>query len=148
LKVFKVADGALVRSFEGHTHHVLSVAWRMNGRTLVSGSADTTMKVWDLKTGEQKRTIQGFGKEITCINFVADSMRVIAACGDRNVRLTNTDGGNNERNYGGSPDFVYTAAISADGKLLMTGGQDGVVRVYDANQEQPLREISAGKQTP
>src|SRR5262249_37236856 len=37
LKVSSVADGKLVRSYEGHTHHVLAVDWRSDGKELVSG---------------------------------------------------------------------------------------------------------------
>ena len=42
LKVSSVADGKLLRSYEGHTHHVLAVDWRSDGKELVSEGADRT----------------------------------------------------------------------------------------------------------
>ena len=45
IKLWNVADGKFVRSFEGHTHHVLGVAWRADGRVLVSSGADMVLKV-------------------------------------------------------------------------------------------------------
>ena len=97
LRVFRVATGELVKSFEGHTGHLLGVAWRADGRELASASADDTVKIWDLSTGEQKRTIEGFGKEVTGIGYVAATPRVLTSCGDRFVRLHNTDNGHGEQ---------------------------------------------------
>src|SRR5262249_40101641 len=50
-KTVKVCDshtGTLVRSFRGHTGAVTSVAFSLDGRLLVSGSRDGTVKVWDV----------------------------------------------------------------------------------------------------
>ena len=70
MKVFQVSDGKFVRAFEGHTHHVLGVSWSADGRTLASSGADKVIKIWDFRTGDQKRTIAGFGKEVTAVKFV------------------------------------------------------------------------------
>src|SRR5690606_20853435 len=43
MKVFEVASGKLHRSFEGHTHHVLGVSWRSDGRMLASSGADNVI---------------------------------------------------------------------------------------------------------
>ena len=90
MKVWNVADGKFVRSFEGHTHHVLGVTWRADGRMLVSSGADNVIKVWDTRTGDQLRTVQNqFTKEVTSVTFVGDSDTVVAVSGDARVRLMN-----------------------------------------------------------
>jgi WD40 repeat protein len=48
VKVWDSRTGKLVRSFRGHTGVVTSVAFSADGRRLVSGSRDHTVKVWDL----------------------------------------------------------------------------------------------------
>ena len=68
VKVFNVADGKLVRSFEGHTHHVLDVTWKSDGKVLASCGADNVIKVWDFITGDQLRTTAAFEKEVTAID--------------------------------------------------------------------------------
>jgi len=49
--------GALLRTMSGHTSDVNSVAVTPNGRYAISGSEDKTLKVWDLETGAEVRTL-------------------------------------------------------------------------------------------
>ena len=151
VKVFTVADGKLVKSFEGHTHQVLGVSWRRDGRTLVSAGADNAVKVWNLETGEVKKTVQGFTKEATSIAFVGVTDQFLTTGGDGKVRLVNEAGGD-VRSFSGNTDFVYAAAAKPDGKIVIAGGQDGVLRVWNgatgtaiASFEPPITAIPAVK---
>ena len=47
---------------EGHTDVVWDVAVTPDGKTVVSGSDDNTLKVWDLKTGQCRATFEGHSK--------------------------------------------------------------------------------------
>ena len=130
VKIHTVADGKFVRSFEGHTHHVLGVTWRADGRILASCGADTAIKVWDVRTGDQQRTIQGFTKEVTSIRFVADTDTVVSSSGDKSIQVKNVTNGANAGAFPGSVDYMYAAASTGDGKFIIAGGQDSVVRVW------------------
>jgi WD40 repeat protein len=148
VKVFNVADGAWVRSFEGHTHHVLGLAWRADGKVIASASADNSIKVWDAQNGDQLRTIGGFGKEVTSIEFIAEGPEILASSGDRTVRWFNTGDGANSRNFGGGGDFMYTAAAVPDGSLVVAGGQDSVLRLWKGADAAEVRQFAppeAGK---
>jgi WD40 repeat protein len=48
IKLWNVSTGALVKSLEGHTGAVSSLAFARNGNLLVSGSRDETLRIWDL----------------------------------------------------------------------------------------------------
>lgn len=142
VKVFQTADGAQVRSFEGHTHHVLGLAWKADAKVIASASADNSIKVWDARNGDQLRTITGFGKEVTSIEFLADGPEVIASSGDRTVRLYNTADGGNPRNFSGGGDFMYAAAAAPDASLVIGGGQDSVLRLWNGANAQEIRQFA------
>lgn len=145
VKVWNVAAGALAKSFEGHTHHVLGVTWKSDGKVLASCGADNVIKVWDFITGDQRRTTQPFGKEITSLEFVAATPRVFVTSGDKTVRLVNTDNGAVERTFAGSNDFMYSSAASADGRIALAGGQDSVLLVWLVEGGQLLKSFPAPK---
>src|SRR5207253_11053566 len=100
VKVVDLVTGKVVKTFEGHTHHVLGVSWKRDGRTLASAGADNLIKVWDFVTGERKKTIEGFSKEVTSISFVGITDQTLASSGDDQVR-TVTDTGEVIHSYQG-----------------------------------------------
>ncbi|MCI0541135.1 MAG: hypothetical protein L0Z50_38525, partial [Verrucomicrobiales bacterium] len=137
IRVLELATGKILRSLEGHTHHVLSVSWKRDGRTLVSGGADNIVKVWDAFAGERKKNIEGFNKEITSIYFVGDTDQALACSGDTSVRLVK-ENGDKVRSFEGGTDFLEAAAVTFDGSLVVAGGQDGVLRAWDGTNGELL----------
>jgi WD40 repeat protein len=59
VKLWDAATGALLRTFEGHSDGVTSVAFSAYGRRVVSTSRDDTMRIWDSATGAQLATLMG-----------------------------------------------------------------------------------------
>ncbi len=141
MKVFDVARGTLQKTFEGHSGHVLGVAWRADGLQLASAGADAASKIWDYASGEQQRTIEAFSKEVTAIDYVGTSHRVMTTCGDHYVRMFNADNGNQDRIYYGTSDFLYSLGLTPDGSLVVAGGQDGVLRVWNVESTKLIRSF-------
>jgi WD40 repeat protein len=140
VKVFELPSGKFLKAFEGHTHHVLGVGWSGDGKLLASAGADNVIKIWDFDKGEQLRTIIGHGKQITRLVFLGKSDQFATCSGDQTVRFWNING-SNTRNFGGSADFLYALAVSADGSLVAVGGQEGIVRVYNGANGQLLKQL-------
>ena len=130
VKVLELASGKVAKSFEGHTHHVLGVSWKRDGRTLASSGADNVVKVWDFVTGEKKKNIEGFSKEVTSIAFVGATDQALASSGDTQVRLLR-ENGDNVRSFSGAADYLYSAAATPDGRIVIAGGQDSTLRVWN-----------------
>ena len=136
-RVIDLATGKVARTFEGHMHHVLAVSWSLDGRTLATAGADNLVKVWDATNGERKKNIEGYEKEVTAVRFTGASSTLLTSSGDNRVRLVGLDG-KEVRAFPEVTDFMQAAAITADGKVVIAGGQDGVLRVWNAADGKPL----------
>jgi WD40 repeat protein len=130
VKVIELGTGKIVKQFEGHTHHVLGVSWNRNERSLASAGADNVVKIWDFVKGEKTKNIAGFDKEVTSISFVGYTDQALAASGDAKVRLVREDA-SDVRSFAGATDFIESAAVTPDGKVVIAGGQDSILRVWD-----------------
>jgi WD40 repeat protein len=137
VKVLDLATGKVVKTFEGHTHHVLGVSWKRDGRTLASAGADNVIKVWDFVTGERKKTIEGFGKEVTSISFIGITDQTLASSGDNQIQTVN-DNGERIRSFEGGTNFMNSASITPDGKIVIAGGHDGVLRIWNGTNAEVI----------
>lgn len=136
-RITDMASGKIVLSLEGHTHHVNAIAFRSDARVLATAGADGTVVTWDLLIGERKKKIEGWSKEVTSLQFIGASDQIAAASGDNRLRLV-TDSGSEVRNISDVPDYLQSAAVSPDGSLLLAGGEDSILRLWDATNGSPL----------
>lgn len=131
VKIFDAGSGKLVKQLSGHTHYVLGVSWRANGREIASSGADKAVKLWSFPAGEQIKSVEDFKKEVTSVRFVGLGGETLTASGDNRVRMLKEDGGN-LRDYGGSKGFIFSTAVTPDGQIILGGGQDSVLRAWNA----------------
>jgi WD40 repeat protein len=123
------ASGAVIRTFEGHTGHVLGLNWSADGRQLATAGADNVVKVWEVSSGQRKRNVDGYDKEVTGVRFVSLNGTLVTSSGDNKVRLVGPDG-KEVRLFSEPGEFLQSVAITADGKRVLSGGHDGVLRVW------------------
>jgi WD40 repeat protein len=127
-RIFDLEKSALIKSLEGHTHHVLAVAWKRDGRILATAGADNVVKIWDSISGDRRKQIEGWGKEVTSVAFIGDTDQIVTTSGDGRVRILK-EAGQDVKVWSASPDFVTAGAVSLDGSIIVTGGQDGILRI-------------------
>ena len=60
------------QTLTGHTGYVYSVSFSPDGRTLASGSADGTVRLWNGVTGEHKQTLTGHTNWVESVSFSPD----------------------------------------------------------------------------
>jgi WD40 repeat protein/uncharacterized caspase-like protein len=121
-KLWDLASGKLVRTFEGHSRKVNSVVFSPDGRTALSGSDDQTVKLWDLATGKLVRTFEGHAKEVTSVAFSPDGRTALSGSTDGTVKLWDVATGNLVRTFKGHSSFVHSVAFSPDGRTVLLGG--------------------------
>ncbi|KAH6700670.1 NACHT domain-containing protein [Leptodontidium sp. MPI-SDFR-AT-0119] len=79
---------AMLQVLEGHTSSVTSVAFSPDGKQIVSGSWDRTVRRWDAATGQQLLPpLEGHNNGVSSVAFSPDSKQVVSGSGDKTVRL-------------------------------------------------------------
>jgi WD40 repeat protein len=71
----------------GHSGPVIAVAFSIDGRRLVSGGNDKTIKVWDAAMGTELLTLRGHRDGVTCVAFSRDGRLLISGSRDKTIRL-------------------------------------------------------------
>src|SRR5438132_4010712 len=105
----------------GHTHWVRSVAFSPDGKILASGSIDNTVKLWELKTGREIRSLVGHTGDVSSVAFSSDSKILASASYDHTVKVWDLATGNEIRTLTGHTHVVESVALSSDGKILASG---------------------------
>ncbi len=130
-KITDLATGRVLRVLEGHTHHVLALNWKADGHTLATAGGDNLIKIWDAFSVEKKKGPEAFSKEVTAVSYMGETDHLLASCGDGTLREIK-ENGESIRNFEGSSGYLQAAVSTADSRLVLAGGQDGVMRVWES----------------
>jgi WD40 repeat protein len=134
VKQWKVVDGSLVQTFEGHKDILYSVAVSPDGKILASGSYDQKIKLWDVATGKEITTLNGHNGAVFGLAFRPDGKILASASGDRTVKLWNVERGERVETLSQPTKDVNAVAFSPDGTKLYAGGVDNRIRVWKISE--------------
>lgn len=123
-----------LQTLADHRAGVTAIALSGDGRLLVSGSRDRTIKLWNLRTGKALYTLSGHAAPVTAIAFSADGSLLISSSEDRTLRFWHVKTGTLLRTLTGYEVFT-TLALSADRQLLVGCGQNGRVHFWRLNTD-------------
>jgi WD40 repeat protein len=134
VRKWNVADGNLVRLFEGHQDAIYSIALSPNGKILTTGSYDQKIKLWDVATGKELNTLSGHNGAVFGLAFRPDGKILASASADRTVKLWNVETAKRTDTLSQPLKDQYTVVFSPDGKRLYAGGADSRIRVWQISE--------------
>lgn len=147
LRLWDIATGKTTRRFVGHTNDVLSVCFSPDNRQIVSSSRDKTIKLWNT-LGECKYTITEdcHTEWVSTVRFSPNASNPIFVSSgwDKLVKVWDVTKCKLKTNHPGHNGYVSTITISPDGSLCASGGKDGVIMLWDLNEDKHLYSLEAG----
>jgi WD40 repeat protein len=117
--------------FSGHTGEVSRACLVPGGRYAATGSADKTVRLWDIKNGKLVRTYSGHTAPVTDIAVNHDGMRLLSAAADGRMCLWEIDTDLTPLCFGGQGDTVTRVAFIPHSSQAISGHQDGGLAVWD-----------------
>jgi WD40 repeat protein len=139
VRVWSGANGSLVRSYQGLKTPASGIAYSPDGTLLAAGADDHSVHVWNVASGQEVVKLKAAGF-LPHVAFSPDGKKLVAT----ELDVPGPQGGvaavwdlpDGTLRYKVDIDDGYgqgqAAAFSPDGKLLATGGGDGVVKFWNA----------------
>jgi WD40 repeat protein len=114
-----------------HYDDIFSIAFSPDGHFILTGSADKTARLWDLK-GNCLQIFKGHISVVRSVAFSPDGKTVLTGSSDQTARLWDMHG-NTLQIFRGHKSEIFSVAFSPNGKLILTGSGDSTARIWDMN---------------
>jgi WD40 repeat protein len=131
------------KPFQGHESSISALAVTADGQTLVTGSFDNDIRIWDLTTGKERKKLRGHPGGIHALALSPDEKLLASTSCDPFVKLWNISNGR-ERHLLKTDYRIWCLGFTPDGKALVAGGE-GPLKVWDVATGQELRTLEVVK---
>lgn len=125
-----------------HDQIVTCVAFAPDGQTILSGSDDSTVRLWNTETGRHLHCFRGHTNRVKCVAFSPDGQRILSAGEDCSLRLWSVETRKPIHTFEHAHARSITSlAFSPDGRYALTGSDDKTIRLWDLLQFTEVRRF-------
>lgn len=132
IDMFNMQSGLFRRSYEedGHKKSVTGLQSDRLNRTLISGSLDGLLKLWDIKTGKCEHTME-MPSPITHLLLFTENNHLAVICDDLCIRIVDVENRRVVREFWGHSNRITDMTFSPDGHWLVSASLDATIRTWD-----------------
>jgi WD40 repeat protein len=170
VSLWDVSTGLGVRRFRGHSATILSAVFSPDSKRVLTSSSDNTVRLWDVATGQELRRFADYTSTVTSAVFSSDGTQMLTGgrdnTGGQSVMALRHGGelilpGEYTRRQWSARLYdlatgrevwrivmqaadltaITSAALSPDGKQVLTSNVDDVVRLWDASTGKEVRRF-------
>lgn len=129
-------EGKVLKTFVGHNDTVKTISLSIDGTKILSGSDDTSIRVWDKDTGDKIIVLEESSKSqedkgVNSACFSPDSKKILAGYQDNKIFLWCATSGKKLKKYLGHIAPVNSVCFSNDGLQIISGSSDNTIRLWD-----------------
>jgi WD40 repeat protein/energy-coupling factor transporter ATP-binding protein EcfA2 len=127
------------QTLRGHSGGITSVAYSPDGKTIATGSTDSTVRLWDADTHESLKTLGGRSGPVLSLAFAPDGTILASGSADGKVTLWDTKTGQEKDSPLSGDAVVRSLAFARDGSKLAVGKKDGTVQIWYIAAQKTIR---------
>ncbi|WP_165422880.1 WD40 repeat domain-containing serine/threonine protein kinase [Ktedonosporobacter rubrisoli] len=130
------SKGTTLYTYQQHSGAVYTLCWSPNGQYLVSGSADTTARVWRAEKGETLYTYQGHAgllNAVLSVSWATNGQWIASGGDDMTAQVWEAATGNRLTLYRGHQARVLSVACAPHSSTVASGSADQSVQLWDAS---------------
>ncbi|CAM4782643.1 unnamed protein product [Rotaria magnacalcarata] len=124
-------------ALRGHEDFVITCL-QFDGKRIVSGSDDNSLKIWSIATGQCEQTLIGHNGGVWCSEMTDDL--IVSGSTDRTIRVWNIKTGACQHVLYGHTSTVRCLALHDD--IVVSGSRDATVRVWNIRTGERLHMLS------
>lgn len=145
IEFWQTDPGAPLFTLEGHTGLVTAYAFSPDSKIFATGGEDSTIILSEVETGNRLANLMGYTKKsIRAFAFSADSKTLASASGNK-ILLWDVNTRKQLNNFDAVKD-IAALAFSPDGTMLASGGEDGLIQVWNLVPTPQIQTTFTGHQ--
>jgi len=110
---------------------ITTVLFSPDGKTIISGSSDKTIRVWDRASKKVITTLIGHISYVTSVAISPDGKTIVSGSTDKTIRLWDRDTKKKIAKFIGHTSDVTSVAFSLDGRTIASSSNDNTIRLWD-----------------
>jgi len=118
-----------------------SVSLSPDGNSIVSGSSDNTVRLWNVSLGEFIKELKGHTKPVLSVSWSSDGLNIVSGSADNTVRIWNVSSGEFIKELKGHTDSVSSVSCSPYGNSIVSGSSDNTVRIWNVSPGEFIKEL-------
>lgn len=134
-----------------HRSPINSLAFSPNGKYVISGSSDSTVRLWTIEGQSDSLQLQailtGHKSKVLSVAFSPDSTKIISASEDHTVRIWDTFSGKSLHILYGHSFSVTNVRYSPNGDQIASASLDQTLRIWDSKTGSLIRVLQTGPVT-
>lgn len=139
--LWDIPEQKIVKEFVGHVDRVWTVCISPDESKGVSAGWDGTIRIWDLKSGEEVRVIEANIGKVLALVYSRDGKSLIAG-GRSKVVQFDISTGQAQWEFDEQRVYVNALSVSSDGQFIVTGSRDNTVRVLSADTGRQIQVLT------
>lgn len=129
-----------LKTLEGHSDAVSSVAYSPDGKYIISGSYDKTFKIWEASTGKCLKTLSGYSDKITSISYSFDGKYIVNATTGNKINIWEESTGKCLKTLEGYYNGYSSVSFSPNGEYVIGCSDDKtIINIWDVKSEKCIK---------
>ena len=144
IKIWNIVTGRAL-SLEGHKGFVGSVAISPDGTKIVSGSWDKSIKIWDMATGKELKSLEATKDAVFSVAISPDGTKIVSGSSDNMIKIWDMATGKELKSLEGHEGSVNSVVISSDGTKIVSASWNGSIKIWDSAIGKEIKSLEGHK---
>lgn len=125
----------------GHSSRINCAVFGPDGAWVASGSADNTIRLWDVDSGRELRALVGHKNWIKSLALSSSGEVLASGSNDHTAKLWNVSSGRELFTLSGHSNSVEVLAFSPDDRWLASGSNDTTIKIWDVTDGREVQTL-------